>query len=53
MELDEHAKQRLVNLNSKEAEPVTMSQDMSMGGKLTIEMTAQPTEPPAIPSAGD
>jgi hypothetical protein len=53
MQLDEHAKQRLVDVNSKEAEPVTMSQDMTMGGKLTIEMTAQPTEPPAIPSAGD
>jgi hypothetical protein len=53
LHLDEAVQQRLVNLTTSEAEPVPSSQDMRMTGKLGIEMTARPTEPPAIPTAGD
>ena len=48
MELEERAKQRLVFVTAKTMDAKD-TQDMQMAGKLTIQMSAQPIEPPPVP----
>ncbi len=50
--LEERAKQRLVFV-TKAGDAVKDTQDLQMVGKLGIQMTAQPIEPPPVPTGGD